>query len=159
MAAARRDVKIAVAGTKTEKLLRRFISGTEGLEATYVKINGGDISVSASDDGVNAARKSSAYTPAVEINGGTLTIAMGAGDTDGVDANGSLIINGGTISITGQSAFDCDGTVQYNGGVLIVNGQQVDSIPMQQMGGGFGGGRGNGGFGGGRGFGGEIRHG
>lgn len=135
------------------------IFGAEGLEATYVKINGGDISVSASDDGVNAARKSSAYTPAVEINGGTLTIAMGAGDTDGVDSNGSLIINGGTISITGQSAFDCDGTVQYNGGVLIVNGQQVDSIPMQQMGGGFGGGRGNGGFGGGQSFDGRIRHG
>ena len=135
------------------------ISGAEGLEATYVKINGGDISVSASDDGVNAARKSSAYTPTVEINGGSLTITMGPGDTDGVDANGSLIITGGTVNVTGQSAFDIDGSISFTGGSVIVNGQPVSSIPTQMMGGGFGGGRDNGAFGGGRGFGGEIRHG
>ena len=134
------------------------ITAAEGLEATYIRLNDGTVTISASDDGVNAARKSSAYTPTVEINGGSLTITMGAGDTDGVDANGNLIINGGTVNITGRSAFDCDGTAQYNGGVLIINGQQVDSIPVQQIGGGFGGGRGNGGFGG-QGFSGGIRHG
>ena len=137
------------------------ITGAEGLEATYVKINDGEISVSASDDGVNAAQKSSAYTPTVEINGGSLTITMGPGDTDGVDANGSLIITGGTVNVTGQSAFDIDGSISFTGGTVYVNGQQVSSIPTQTMGGGRGG-RGNGGFGGGRGnggFGGEIRHG
>ena len=106
------------------------VTGAEGLEATYIKIN-----ISASDDGVNAAYKSSAYTPTVEINGGTLTIVMDAGDTDGVDSNGNLIINGGTIDITGQSSFDYDGTAQYNGGTIIVNGQTVDAIPNQMMGG------------------------
>jgi hypothetical protein len=111
------------------------IKAAEGLEATYVLVNGGDISIAASDDGVNAAYKSSAYAPAVEINGGSLTIVMGAGDTDGIDSNGSITINGGTINITGQSAFDCDGSAQYNGGTLIVNGQQVNSIPNQMMGG------------------------
>ena len=52
------------------------------------------------------------------------------------DSNGNIIINGGTIDITGQSAFDYDGNAQYNGGTLIVNGQQVSSIPNQMMGGG-----------------------
>ena len=122
------------------------ITAAEGLEATYIQINGGDIQISASDDGVNAASKSSLYTPTFEMNDGTLTITMGAGDTDGVDSNGNIIINGGTINVTGQSSFDCDGTAQYNGGTIIVNGQQVDSIPNQMMGGGMGGG----GFGGGR---------
>ena len=116
------------------------ITAAEGLEATYIKLNDGDISVSASDDGVNAAKKSSAYTPAVEINGGTLTIVMGAGDTDGVDSNGNLIITGGTVSVTGNSAFDYDGTVSFTGGTVIVNGQQVSSIPNQMMGGGMMGG-------------------
>ncbi len=124
------------------------ITAAEGLEATYVLINGGDIQISASDDGINAARKSSVYTPTVEINGGEITITMGAGDTDGVDSNGNIIVNGGTISVTGQSTFDCDGTAQYNGGTILVNGQQVDSIPNQMMGGGMGGGFG--GMGGGR---------
>ena len=123
------------------------ITAAEGLEATYVQINDGTIQISASDDGINAARKSSLYTPTVEINGGEITISMGAGDTDGVDSNGNIIINGGTISVTGQSSFDYDGTAQFNGGTILVNGQQVDSIPNQMLGGGMGG---FGGMGGGR---------
>ncbi len=118
------------------------ITAAEGLEATFIQINDGVINIQASDDGINAARKSNACTPTVEFNGGTVTIAMGAGDTDGVDSNGNIIVNGGTISVTGNSTFDYDGTAQYNGGTIIVNGQTVNSIPNQMMGGGMGGMRG-----------------
>ncbi len=129
------------------------ITAAEGIEGTYVQINGGEIAIKASDDGINAAQKSSAYRAAVEINGGSITIAMGSGDTDGVDSNGDIYVNGGTISVTGSSTFDYDGTAQYNGGVIIANGQQIAYIPNQMMG---GGGRGNmnngwGNMGGGRG--------
>ena len=110
------------------------ITAAEGFEATYIRINDGSIRISATDDGINAARKSSAYTPTAEINGGEIAISMGAGDTDGVDSNGDLIISGGTISVTGNSAFDYDGAATYTGGTIIVNGQQVDSIPNQMMG-------------------------
>ena len=123
------------------------ISAAEGLEATYVQINGGEISISASDDGVNAAKKSSAYTPTFEMTGGTLTVVMGQGDTDGIDSNGNVIVSGGTIDVTGQSSFDYDGAAQFTGGTIIVNGRQVTSIPNQMMG---GGGFGGGGMGGGR---------
>ena len=121
------------------------ITAAEGLEGTYVLINDGDITISASDDGINAGQKSDAYTPTVEINGGNIKITMGQGDTDGIDSNGNLIINGGTIDITGQSACDYDGTAQLNGGTLIVNGSETDTIPNQFMGGGMGGGPMNGG--------------
>ena len=111
------------------------ITAAEGLEATYIHINDGQINISATDDGLNAARKSSAYTPTVEISGGTLTVTMGPGDTDGIDSNGNLIITGGTVNVTAASAFDYDGTASFTGGTVIINGQQVDTLPNQMMGG------------------------
>ncbi len=152
------SINVGDDGIHAESLLRidggAFdITAAEGLEATYVQINDGDITISASDDGINAARKSTAYTPAVEINGGSLDISMGQGDTDGIDANGSLIITGGTIAVTGNSAFDCDGSVTWTGGTVTVNGQQQTEITNQMMGGpggmgGMGGQPGSGGMGG-----------
>lgn len=111
------------------------ITAAEGLEATYVMINNGDISIAASDDGINAGKKSSQYTPTIEINDGNIVVVMGQGDTDGIDANGDIVINGGTIDVTGSSTFDYDGTGVLNGGTVIVNGQQVDTLPMQGKGG------------------------
>ena len=70
-----------------------------------------------------------------EMNGGSLTIVMGQGDTDAIDSNGSIYINGGTIDITAQSPFDYDYAAEYNGGTITVNGQQVDSINNSMMGG------------------------
>lgn len=67
---------------------------------------------------------------------------MGQGDTDGVDANGSIYVNGGTIDITAQmSSFDYDAAAEFNGGTIIVNGEEVSEIPQSMMGG-HGGGRG-----------------
>ena len=114
------------------------ISGSEGIEATYVQINGGTIKISASDDGINGSAKSSAYSVRVEINGGDITIDMGQGDTDGIDSNGDIYINGGTVSVNGQSPFDYDGQGQLNGGTVIVNGSETTEL-TNQFGGGMGG--------------------
>ncbi len=85
------------------------------------------------------------------MNDGALTVVMGPGDTDGIDSNGNIVINGGTIDVTANSPFDYDGAAQYNGGTIIVNGQQVDAISNQMMGGDMGGMTGmGGGMGGGR---------
>ncbi|MCR5208774.1 MAG: carbohydrate-binding domain-containing protein [Lachnospiraceae bacterium] len=104
------------------------ISSSEGMETTVYKQNGGSVTIKASDDGINVSDKSSAFTPTVTINGGSLNITMGAGDTDAIDVNGSLYVNGGEINITARFAFDFDNEALLNGGNVIVNGEQVTEI-------------------------------
>ena len=60
----------------------------------------------------------------IEINGGNIYITSNG---DGIDSNGSLIINGGYVVVDGptnggNSAIDHDGHCQVNGGTLIAVG-------------------------------------
>ena len=110
------------------------ITASEGIEATYVKINKGNITIEASDDGINAGAKTKDYTPTIEINEGNIIIKMTSGDTDGIDSNGNIYINGGTIDITGNSPFDYDLEAKYTGGKIIVNGEETNQITNQMMG-------------------------
>ena len=112
----------------------------EGIESTQVRINDGNISISATDDGINATYKTddTTITPSIEINGGTTTVEMGAGDTDALDSNGNIVIAGGTVTLTGQSVFDFDGTGELTGGTVYVNGEQVTTITNSMMMGGGG---------------------
>ena len=113
------------------------VTAGEGVEGTFVQINGGTFTINGVDDGINAARKSSAYTPTFEMNDGYLTINMSQGDTDGIDSNGNIIINSGTIEVNGSSTFDYDGEAIKNGGTIIINGASTDTIPNQMIGGGM----------------------
>ena len=115
------------------------ITAAEGIEGAFVQINSGTIGITSSDDGINGSNKSSAYSVTVEINGGDITINMGQGDTDAIDSNGNLHINGGTLNISASSPFDYDGQASYTGGTMIVNGSQTTTITNQMMGGGMGG--------------------
>ena len=112
------------------------IDAAEGLESTQVEINDGTINIAASDDGINAGQKSDAFDIVLTINGGNTTIIMGQGDTDAIDSNGDLYINGGTVDITAQFAFDFDGVGQMNGGTVTVNGETVTQLVNSMMGGG-----------------------
>ncbi len=115
------------------------ISAAEAIEATEIIINDGKIDIEASDDGINASQKTENMDVSVTINGGEITITMGQGDTDAIDANGSIVINDGTIEISAQSPFDYDGTGDLNGGTVTVNGETVTELTNQTFGGGMGG--------------------
>lgn len=81
------------------------IDAEEGIESTYIRIDGGTFEISSSDDGINAAANSDKNEVQVEINGGTLSIKMGTGDTDGIDSNGNLTIiqQAAGSSVSGRS--------------------------------------------------------
>ena len=49
--------------------------------------------------------------------------------------DGYIKINGGTVSISAQSAFDYELGGELNGGTVTVNGQQVTQITSAMMGG------------------------
>lgn len=61
-------------------------------------------------------------------------VTMANGDTDGIDSNGGLTINGGEININGgMAAFDVDGIIAFNGGNVFVDGVAQTEIKTQKM--------------------------
>ncbi len=130
----------------------RILESYEGLEGNLVHINGGSISVCASDDGINAygglnnfgmgmhmswdSRKTDntedTMDPELIIEDGSIYINAGG---DGLDSNGDLIINGGFVMIDGpensmNGALDSG---RENGGVCLVNGGTVMAIGAAGM--------------------------
>ncbi len=108
----------------------------EGIEANHVTISGGNISINASDDGINATEPNDDETtdnkrPAQEEFAPTdssITISGGytyiEANGDGIDSNGSINISGGVTLISGPSSgpdtsFDYNGTATVTGGVFI----------------------------------------
>ncbi len=109
----------------------------EGLEGQNITISGGEIAVTASDDGLNAAGGSDGTDPSgrqdpfaadadafIAISGGTITVTASG---DGVDSNGSLTVSGGTLYVNGptsggDSALDYNGSTSITGGTVIAVG-------------------------------------
>ena len=110
----------------------------EGIEGQHVIIQGGDITLKASDDGLNAAggmdgsgfgRRNDTFTtsgdtPSIVISGGNVSITTSG---DGMDANGTLEITGGTVIVSGPtygdtSVLDFDITGTISGGTFIGTG-------------------------------------
>ncbi len=101
----------------------------EGIEAIDVIVNGGNIDITPTDDGINA----NGYgTSAITIAGGDIRIVNPTGrDADGLDSNGSIYITGGNlfISVNGSGsncALDCGtesgGVCEISGGTVIAAG-------------------------------------
>lgn len=113
----------------------------EGLEGMEIYIYDGEISIVASDDGMNAAGgadssgtggwrqddmfgDSSTGDYALVIEGGYISIDA---EGDGIDSNGSLTISGGEIYISGPTnsangALDYASTGTITGGILVAAG-------------------------------------
>lgn len=68
----------------------------EGLDSEmHMLINGGNINVTAPDDGINVNEDN---VSVFQMDSGTLTVSSTGGD--GIDSNGWISLNGGTINIT-----------------------------------------------------------
>jgi hypothetical protein len=105
----------------------------EGLESAAIVINGGDIQITASDDGVNVAGGNDSSSTEgrlgqdafsdsgqylLTINGGNLVVDAGG---DGLDSNGSIVMSGGQVIVNGPTN-DGNGPLDYNGTFTISGG-------------------------------------
>ncbi len=115
----------------------------EGVEALTIDVTGGDITIFPTDDGLNAnGRGGSGFgirpgqTDAaadaeetwIRISGGTLTVVNeNARDADGMDSNGDIYIDGGTIriSVSGDRSNNAIDFGSESGGVCIVTGGEL----------------------------------
>lgn len=109
------------------------ISGSnEGIESNIIEIGGGDITVNASDDGINASNGEST-PPNTETENNSTYIHITGGNTtviakgDGIDSNGSIYVEGGTLYVngsenSGNSALDYDREAVITGGTVIATG-------------------------------------
>ncbi len=110
----------------------------EGIESSCIEIEGGKISVVATDDGINVAGGNddssisgrmgqnnfntvSDSNRKLVINGGEIFVSS---DGDGLDSNGSIYMTGGMVIVAGPTSsgngiLDFDSTFQITGGTLI----------------------------------------
>lgn len=105
----------------------------EGLEALHVDIQGGDITLTASDDGVNAAGGTDSSgteggRDGMFGDGGRMekdgARAGAPGDAgSGSSSDGTITISGGTLYITASGdGIDANGSLSISGGYTVVTG-------------------------------------
>lgn len=105
----------------------------EGLDSElHLTINGGNININSGNDGINTNEDNVSVTT---INGGNLKINVNGstGEGDGIDSNGWLVINGGTLvaeacSFSADAGIDSDKGIHINGGTVIATGSMLDRI-------------------------------
>lgn len=105
----------------------------EGLDSElHLTMNGGAINIVSGNDGINTNEDGISVTT---INDGTLNIRVdgSTGEGDGIDSNGWLIINGGTVtaqacSRSGDAGIDADNGVYINGGTVMATGNMFDRL-------------------------------
>lgn len=117
----------------------KILKSYEGIESAKIILQGGEISVVSSDDGINTSVSSdmasvkgnpgqkgfdAADGSSLLVEGGFISVNAGG---DGVDLNGSGEMTGGTLLIHGpasgpDSALDYNGDFLMTGGVLVAVG-------------------------------------
>lgn len=119
-------------GEKGDGILN-ITADNEGLDSElHLTINGGNINIESGNDGINTNEDNVSVTT---INGGNLDIFVtgSTGEGDGIDSNGWLVINGGTVTcqacaISGDAGIDSDMGIYINGGTVVASGNMMDRI-------------------------------
>ena len=105
----------------------------EGLDSElHLTVNSGNVNIVSGNDGINTNEDGISVTT---INGGAVSICVSGatGEGDGIDSNGYLVINGGTVVVSAcadseDAGIDSDCGIYLNGGTVIASGNMLDAI-------------------------------
>ena len=122
-----------ISGEKENTGVLNVYAENEGLGSElHLTIHGGNINIFSGNDGINTNEDGVSVTT---VNGGNLTIQVTGetGEGDGIDSNGWLVINGGTVIVAACSSsmdagIDSDMGIHINGGTVIASGNMLDHI-------------------------------
>ena len=108
------------------------IGDQEGIEVKYkhLTINGGVLTVESQDDPLNGSEDGVAH---ITINDGYLYCHAVGAEGDGIDSNGYITINGGTVIALAStqsmdSGLDSDMGTTINGGTVVGAGNMFDEL-------------------------------
>lgn len=126
-----------ISGGENESAILYIRGENEGLDSEmHLTINSGNIQISSGNDGINTNEDGVSVTT---INGGDLSIRVtgSTGEGDGIDSNGWLVINGGSVRAmacadSADSGIDADNGVYINGGSVVATGNMLDRIEGSQ---------------------------
>ena len=126
-------MSLNISGGKDGSGILNINAANEGLDSElHLTINGGNIRILSGNDGINTNEDGVSVTT---VNGGNLTIRVTGetGEGDGIDSNGWLVINGGTVtasacSTSADAGIDSDMGIHINGGTVIATGHMLDRI-------------------------------
>lgn len=122
-------VSMEVDGQQADTGVLDIDSAYEGLDTElHLTLNGGNVNIVSGNDGINVNEDG---VSVVTINDGALHIVGGTGsEGDGIDSNGYLVINGGTVismaNPATDSGLDSDKGSFVNGGYVVATGSTMD---------------------------------
>ncbi|MBQ6789362.1 MAG: carbohydrate-binding domain-containing protein [Clostridia bacterium] len=122
-----------VNGGETGDGVLNITAENEGLDSElHLTVNGGNVNILSGNDGINTNEDGVSVTT---VNGGVLNIKVTGetGEGDGIDSNGWLVINGGTViaqacAFSADAGIDSDMGIHVNGGTVIATGAMLDRI-------------------------------
>ncbi|MBP3696393.1 MAG: carbohydrate-binding domain-containing protein [Clostridia bacterium] len=122
-----------VGGGKVGDGVLNINAENEGLDSElHLTINGGNINIVSGNDGINTNEDGVSVTT---VNGGSVNIFVDGktGEGDGIDSNGWLVINGGSVTaqacaFSGDAGIDSDMGIHICGGKVFATGNMLDRI-------------------------------
>ena len=123
------DISLTFDGAGT---LNVTSSKKEGIESKmHITINSGTYNTQSLDDGINSCRESESV---ITINGGTVIVNIlnDADEGDGIDSNGYIYINGGTVYAFAHpgsdNGLDSDLWTYIDGGTVFTTGSMYEEV-------------------------------